>query len=375
MDLQKIWYQAEYIQYIRQTCMLMMLALINRHINLWTRVQIHPSTYDQSPQQQPSGELEPSAIVEHFQHLPAAPLGKEGLCAFLKPTTHIKTQDSTCSSRQWQPDSRAVATVLHHSRLWTPRSLTHTILSKPRTSKNLETNVAEARSVEDSFFSSCSTNSGGSSLADFDVVVEGDVDVIVDEPVLDGTVSKLIWTSSSSGKSPAAGEDAVVVGDPIGVIGSWCHSGNADPEQYDSVEFVVKDSVVFVVVVCAQIVEVGNWEEVALDKGRISKSFVRKKHHEFHFLLDAAAIAENTDAGGDLLFDGEHSKDTASDFLESDEWDSEDFDGEGADKEASVSGDLLLLIVIANISLNCSTLKMVEIQELKMATKNNLWPQ
>ena len=43
MDLQRIWYQAEYIQYFRQTCMLMMLALINRHINLWTIVQIiHP---------------------------------------------------------------------------------------------------------------------------------------------------------------------------------------------------------------------------------------------------------------------------------------------------------------------------------------------
>jgi len=74
--------------------------------------------------------------------------------------------------------------------------------------------MAEARSASESFFSSCSTNSGGSSPAD--AGVDDDVVVVVEEEaVLDGRVVKEF--GSSSYRTSPADDDVDVVGvDDVG---------------------------------------------------------------------------------------------------------------------------------------------------------------
>ena len=185
--------------------------------------------------------------------------------------------------------------------------------------------MADARSASGSIFSSFSTNSGGSSLADAVVVVLLDEKTVVVaeeeavDVVLDRRVVKEFCSSSSDRTSPAADDmDPVIVDDDcatlvvkfdvddeagqdvcvlLKVVEELCSntkSGNNDlleVEQHGPLEIGVDSQL--------GEVEVFDGEKVALDKGRMSKSSGRKKHQEFHFSGDTTAIDNPEAVDGD----------------------------------------------------------------------------
>ena len=247
--------------------------------------------------------------------------------------------------------------------------------------------MADARSANGSFFSSFSTNSGGSSLA----VAAGDdvfddkaeVVAVVDDRsvvVAGKIVNEFCSTSSDGSLQSSAADDvdafaAVIVDDDAIVVfidveadqdegvEECCSNTNSDNDDLlevdepGPVDIDVED---WIVAVDAQPgeTEVVAGEKVALDKGRMSKSSGRKKHHEFHFSLDATPN-DNPEAGAVVDGDVRDSGDEDSGWVGVDSVDSDDGvsggdpDGEGDDEEDSDIGDWLVffLIVTTNMCL------------------------
>ena len=255
--------------------------------------------------------------------------------------------------------------------------------------------MADARSANGSFFSSFSTNSGGSSLA----VTAGD-DVVADKEevvvALDNgsvvvackIVNEFCSTSSDGSlRSPAADDvdafAAVIVDDDDAIVvfidvededvEECCSNTNSDNddllevEEHSPVDIDVED---WIVVVDAQpgATEVVAGEKVALDKGRMSKSSGRKKHHEFHFSLDATPN-DNPEAGAVVDGDGRDSGDEDSGWVGVDSVDSDDGvsdgnpDGEGEDEEDPDIEDWLLFFLIVTTNMYSSAIELVLIQE------------
>ena len=249
--------------------------------------------------------------------------------------------------------------------------------------------MADARSFSGSFFSICSTNSGGSSTADAGVDEE-DVVVVIEEEivaeiVLDGRVIEEFCSSSSDGISPATDDDAdatIVVKVDINEedirvllkvgeeLRSDNNSGNDDlleVELHGPLE--IGDEVWVVVIVDAQLgeVEVVDGDKVALDRGRMSKSSGRKKHHEFHFSGDDMANDSPEAVDGDdngVCSVGEYDSDwigvdslnrgesVCKDFEGSVSEDSDKEDFEDPDVEGPDEGDCFVLLLILLICLN-----------------------
>ena len=248
--------------------------------------------------------------------------------------------------------------------------------------------MADARSANGSFFSSFSTNSGGSSLAVTagDDVVDDKEEVVValgnGSVVVVGKIVNEFCSTSSDGslRSPAADDvdafaavvvdddDAIVVfidveADQDEVVEECCSNTNSDNDdllevdEHGPVDIDIEDWIVAVEAQPGES-EVVAGEKVALDKGRMSKSSGRKKHHEFHFSLDATPN-DNPEAGAVVDGDVRDSGDEDSGWVGVDSVDSDDGvsdgdpDGEGEDEEDSDIGDWLVffLIVTTNMCL------------------------
>ena len=257
--------------------------------------------------------------------------------------------------------------------------------------------MADARSANGSFFSSFSTNSGGSSLAvaagDDVVDDKEEVVAVVDDGsvVVAGKIVNEFCSTSSDGslRSPAADDvdafaavivddDAIVVfidveADQDEGVEECCSNTNSDNddllevEEHGPVDIDVED---WIVAVDAQpgATEVVAGEKVALDKGRMSKSSGRKKHHEFHFSLDAMPN-DNPEAGAVVDGDGRDSGDEDSGWVGVDSVDSDDGvsdgdpDGEGEDEEDPDIEDWLLFFLIVTKIMYSSAIELVLIQE------------